>query len=139
MQIPNKPVPIAEVPDLEKWRELLGNFDKMVELHKKQLELYGQLKVAYNHELLKKYRWTGRVAGGSARGVEYTADEVQVVEHACEHSPAGLCVVPRVHIACGPYIGMKRGTCCCCDQTLVETPRGWMTEQKLREIKKGKG
>lgn len=138
MILPTKPEPIADAPDLVKWRELFSNYDLLIELHKQQVEKYGQMKVAYHQELLKKYRWKGRVMPGHAKGVEYKPEELQVVEHACEHSPAGLCVIPRVHI-CGTTFGIHRATCCVCDQTLVNTSqRGWMTERKLRDLKKAR-
>lgn len=137
--MPYTPLPEADQDRVAKLNKALVSNKELIEHKKKLVKLQEEMTGALQQEILKQYKWEGRVWHDSSSNRPYKATEIMALDGTtCSESPLGSHVIPRHHEQ-KDWQGYARSVCLCCGQKLFSSPsdkRGWLTDKERSEIKR---
>ena len=123
---------ITEI-DEDRIQKLIKARDSRIEItehRKKLIPLQEEMTRALEQEILKQYKWKGKVWHDSMAERPYKATEIKgVAGKTCSESPIGIHVIPRHHEQ-ADWDGVARSVCMCCGQKMEHRTggnQGWMT------------
>lgn len=130
--MPYTTLPEADQDRVDKLNKALVSNKELIEHRKKMVKLQEEMAGALQQEILKQYKWEGRVWHDSSSNRPYKATEIMALDGTtCIESPLGSHVIPRHHEQ-KDWQGYARSVCLCCGQKLSSSP----SDKERSEIKR---